>query len=553
MKKSRLVALLITLVMVAGLIAACAPAAPAPAPAADPVAPAPAPAPAPAAPAPAPAQPAPVAPPAEHVHVQDTITILAPSLAVSLSPWASNDMPSAEMHELLYDRLFVQDYDTFLPVIERQLAINWSQPDARTTYVEIRSGVYFHNGDPLTAEDVRFSLEMAGTSAHTAPFLNMIDSVEIIDDHNVIIRTDIDFAPIIAHLAHTGAAIVNSRVFQELGEDDFALAPVGSGPWMFDTLVLGDRIELVRNPNYWGTPAHLERLIYRAVPEASVRLMEVQAGTADVAMAIAPIDVAVAEADPNVNMRRRMNLAIDYLGFNATAPHLNNHLVRQAINYAVDTATINDVVWMGLREQLHGPFPPNVWGFAEQAPFDFNLARAAELLREAGYNPTPGEPGGFSTTIWWNIPNAQREQTAEMVAFTLAMLNIEVEVIGMEWAAYLEGTENAEHDMFILGWVSVTGDPDYSLFPTLHSSNFGPGNRTFWGTPELDALLEAGRSEVDPVARAAIYAEAQYLIRNEAPWVFLNWAQTLIATSANLEGFVINPNGRHNWSTAWFS
>ena len=547
MKKTRLLALLIALFMMVGIVAACA----------DPVVeddP--------------PAQQdqqqqqqeeeeeeeGPAAPPPDGVvSTQDTLTILAGSLAVSLSPWASNDMPSAEMHAMIYDRLFVQDYNTFLPNPERGLAINWSQPDARTTNIEIRQGIYFHNGDPLTAHDVVFSLNQAGVSPHTAPFLGMIDRAIAHDNYNLTVYTEIDFAPIIAHLAHTGASVVNSRVFEELGEDDFAAAPIGSGPWMFYQFVIGDRVELVRNPDYWGQGTVLERLIYRAVPEPSVRLMEVQAGTADMALAIAPIDVPMATADPNVNMLRRLNLSNTYIGFNAQAPHLNNPLVRQAINYALDTAAIVDQVFLGTQAPLHGPFPPLVWGFAEQEPFPHDIERARELLREAGYNPTPGEPGGFSTTIWWNIPNPQREMIAEMVQFTLAMLNIDVSIVAMEWAAYLEGTERGEHDMFVLGWVSVTGDPDYSLFPTFHSSNKGPSNRAWFGHPDLDVLLEAGRAEIDPVRRAQIYADAQYLLRNEAPWVFVSQGETLIATVANLEGFVINPAGHHNWTTVWFS
>ena len=550
MKKTRLLALLIALFMVMGILAACA----------DPVEEAPDEQP--------PDTPPPVtqnddeedeedevaAPPVGIVSTQDTLTILGPSLAVNLLPWATNDMPSAEMQAMLYDRLFVQDYETFLPIPERGLAINWSQPDARTTHIEIRQGVYFHNGDPLTAHDVAFSLTMSSNSPFNTPFLGMIESAVAHDNYNLTVTTEMDFSPIIAHLAHTGASVVNSRIVQEYGEEEFSANPVGSGPWMFDQFILGDRIELVRNPNYWGQAPILERLIFRVVPEPSVRLMEVQAGTADKAMALAPIDVPMAEADPNVTVHRRPNLSITYIGFNALSPHLDNPLVRRAINYAIDVDAIVENVFLGTGEQLAGPFPRLVWGFERQEPFPHNMDRARELLIEAGYNPTPGEPGGFSTSIWWNIPNTQREMIAEMVAFALAMLNIHVDIVAMEWAAYLDGTAAGDHDMFLLGYVSVTGDPDYSLFPLFHTANWGtPGNRSFSGSPELDALLEAGRSELDPQRRLEIYAEAQYYLRNDAPWVFLHHAETLIASVPNMEGFVINPAGHHNWTNIWFS
>ncbi|MCL2201384.1 MAG: ABC transporter substrate-binding protein [Oscillospiraceae bacterium] len=492
-----------------------------------------------------------VAPPEDTA--QDTITIIAASMPVSLIPWGSNDSASSEVNKQIYSHLFVLDYNTFEVVPERGLAVEWSQPDAMTTNIRIREGVVFHNGDPLTAHDVAFSLRLGGESPHSAAFLGMISDAVAHDDYNLTVFTEIPFAPIIRHLAHTAAGIIPMDHYLAVGTDAFENNPVGSGPFMFDNRVLGDRVELVGNPTYWGHHTVLSRLIYRAVPEASVRLAEVQAGTADVALAIAPIDLAGAEADPNVQVIRRMNLSTNYIGFNAQRPHISNPLVRQAINYALDTHAIVDHVFLGTGAAIDGPIAPIVWGFAPQEPFSYDMNRARELLIEAGYNPTPGEPGGFSTTIWWNIGNPQREQIAEMVQFTLAQLNISVEVVGMEWAQYLAETEEGNHDMFILGWVSVTGDADYGLYPLFHSANFGAGgNRTFWYYPPLDELLERGRTEVDPAVRLQIYADAQRVIRDNAPWIFLNQGETLIAANPNLRNFVINPAGHHAYAPVYF-
>ena len=491
---------------------------------------------------------------APEVTAQDTIRILAPAMPVSMSPWGSNDNASSQVNKQIFSHLFVLDYNTFEIDPGRGLAVEWDQPDAMTTNIRIRDDVVFHNGQPMTAHDVAFSLRTGAASPHAEAFLGMISDAVAHDDYNLTVYTEIPFAPILRHLAHTAAGIVPESVYTEMGSDAFADSPVGTGPFMIDSLHPGDRVELVRNPNYWGNVPVLERLIYQVVPAPDVRLAEVQAGTADVALDIAPADVPVAEDHPNSQVIRRLNLSTTYIGFNATAPHISNPLVRQAINYAIDTATIVDMVFMGTFAPVDGPLAPIVWGFAEQEPFAVDLDRARELLIEAGYNPNPGEPGGFSTTIWFNIPNTQREQIANMVAFTLAQLNIQAEVVGMEWASYLQETEQGNHDMFILGWVSVTGDADYGLFPTFHSSNFGPGgNRTFWYYPELDALLEEGRSEVDPARRLEIYAEAQRIIRDNAPWIFLAQGETLIAANPNLRGFVINPGGHHAYAPVWFA
>ena len=484
---------------------------------------------------------------------QDTVTVLGLSLPLNLVPWESSDAPSNSIKRLIFSRLFVNDYDTMRPDPNLGLAINWEQPDARTTHVEIRSGVYFHNGYRLTAYDVQFSLMNAAASPHSAAFLGMIESIAVHDYYNLTIYTDIDFAPIISHLTLLPASIASRQLYEAIGVDAYAAHPIGTGAWMFDNLVIGDRLELVRNPNYWGGPPLVERFILRVVPEASVRLMEVQSGTADAALSIAPIDIRMAEEDPNVTLHRRLGLSNFYIGINTQSPHLNNPLVRQALNYALDNITIIDVVFMGAGSPLDGPMPPLVWGYVTQAPFTHSMDRARELLIEAGYNPTPGEPGGFSTSIWWNVPNSQREQVAEMTQFTLAQLNIHVDIVAMEWAAYLPAVDRGEHDMFMISTGHQTGDPDFSLFRNFHTSSFGPtGNRAFFSDPEVDRLLEMGRSEVNEQRRLEIYAEAQQLIRDAAPWVFISHDETLIATVANLQGFAIDPGGMHNWTTVWF-
>jgi peptide/nickel transport system substrate-binding protein len=374
----------------------------------------------------------------------------------------------------------------------------------------------------------------------------MISDVEVVDDYNLIVRTEMDFAPILRHLAHTGSSIAPYNLLGKT-QEEFVENPIGSGPFRFDQLILGDRIELVANTNYWGQAPYINRLVYRSVADASVRLMEIEAGTADVALGIAPADIARAEADPNVQLIRRQNLSTAYIGFNVNRPYINNPLVRQAINYALDTHAIVEHVFMGVGSPVDGPIADIVWGFSRQEPFTTNLDRARQLMVEAGY------PDGFKTSIWWNIGNQQREQIATMVQFALAPLGIEVEIVSMEWAAILDATLRGEQDMFIMGWVTVTGDADYGLFPLFHSTTYGAGgNRTFWSTPELDALLDAGRSETNSARRLEIYDQAQKIIRDNAPWIFLQQGETIVAGSRDLRGFQINPAGHHAYAPVWF-
>lgn len=219
-------------------------------------------------------------------------------------------------------------------------------------------------------------------------------------------------------------------------------------------------------------------------------------------------------------------------------------MVRKALNYALDVEAVVDFIYSGQARAVTGPLPPLVWASRTDLPgYEYNPDKAKELLAEAGY------PNGFKTTIWTN-DNPLRMQIAEMFQADLAGIGIEAEVLVVPWATYLEDTAAGKHDMFILGWVTVTADPDYGLWALFHSSQFGnAGNRTFYANPRVDELLELGRLEGDPEKRAALYGEAQALIVEDAPWAFLIATSEVNGIRDNIEGFVPHPAGHHKLAT----
>jgi peptide/nickel transport system substrate-binding protein len=488
--------------------------------------------------------PEPVAPPDAPVG-RTHLNVVTSNLAISMDPVRSNDSASAQVNVQIYDRLFGMDYDTF--EILPQLAIDWSMPDAQTVAVELRRGVVFHNGQPMNAYDVQWSLERAGASPHMAAVTSPIDTVTVVDDYNVIIHLEVPFAPILRHLAHSGTAIVPYG----MEEEELAEHPIGTGPWMFDSLVIGDRLELVRNPNFWGEAPLLDTMTIRLISDSPGRLLAVETGEADLALGLLPTEAAPAEAFDNVVLNRRPNLSTTYVGFNTIRPPFDNPLIRRAVNHAIDTQTIVDVVLHGVGAPAEGPIADIVWGFYPVGGLDFDIERARELMAEAGYPDGLPDP----VEIWWNVPNMVRSDISDIIQHSLREIGIEVTVAGLEWATYLEDLEDPDSgwNMFVLGWVSLTGDADYGLFPLFHSSMFGgAGNRTFFATDELDDLLERGRSELDENARLEIYRQALEVIRDESPWVFINQGEELHAASLDLRGFIVNPGGHQNFSRIWF-
>ena len=482
------------------------------------------------------------------------LEIVTTGLPVAKNAIGSNDSASAEFSRLVYQTLFRLDYDTGEPMNE--LATGYEFIDAQTIRIFVREGVTFHNGDPLTAHDVAFSLTRAGASEEMAILFGMIDRAEAVSDTEVILYLEFAFAPIILHLAHNGGAIVPMNHINAVGEDHFRDNPIGSGAFEFVRMIDGDRIEYRRFENYSGNMPVIETITMRLVPEASVRVVEVSTGTADVALGVMPADINVATNDPNVNLLRRRTMGIDLIWFNAIENHprrpggenpLANPLVRQAINYAFDTEAAISLVFLGAGGVLHTVLPEGVFGFVEQPPFETNIERARELLAEAGY------ADGFDAEIWWNSPNATRQQIAEMMQAALQPLNINLTIVTLEWGEYLDRSAAAEHDMLILGWSTVTGDADYGLHPLFHSANFGAaGNRSFFKSEELDALLDAGRTETDTARRLQIYADALAYLRQNAPVVMLRQGEMMVAVSPSLRNITLNPVQAHNWGTVFF-
>ncbi|HBS91153.1 MAG TPA: glutathione ABC transporter substrate-binding protein, partial [Erysipelotrichaceae bacterium] len=149
--------------------------------------------------------------------------------------------------------------------------------------------------------------------------------------------------------------------------------------------------------------------------------------------------------------------------------------------------------------------------------------------------------------------NQQRMDIAEIVQDQLAEVGIVVTIEIVEWTKYLADTAAGEHDMFILGWTTVTADADYGLYALFHSSAKGTaGNRTFYGNDEVDRLLDLGRTTADQNARLAAYREAQEIIRDDAPWIFTWTGENLAGTHKSVRGFVQHPAGHHQLATVSF-
>ena len=466
----------------------------------------------------------------------DTLIVAQGADATSLDPQDSNDQPSSRVSVQIYDRLVDQSNDTS---IQPSLAESWEQPDNLTTIFKLRKGVKFHNGEELKSSDVKFTLERMMTSARVKHIVEAISSVEVPDDYTVIVRTEKPFGALLNHLAHTAASIVNEKAVKETG-DTYGQNPVGTGPYKFVSWRSGDRITLEAFPEYFKGVADIKNLIIRNISENSVRAIGLETGEVQIAYDLDPLDLIRVREDDRFEVLQAPSYSMTYIGFNTQKAPYNNIKFRQAIASALDLDIIVEAVFEGGADVANTLIAPSVFGHNNNLkPWERDIEKAKALLAEAGIT------GTVNAKMWVN-DNKIRQDIAIILQDQLREIGVNLSIETIEWGAFLDGTERGDHEMFIMGWGTVTGDGDYGLFPVLHSSTHGGGgNRSFYTNPQVNELLENARNSVDQAQRQASYTQVQEIIHEELPSIPVAFTTNNVGLANNVEGFILSPAGHH--------
>ncbi|MCF3942321.1 glutathione ABC transporter substrate-binding protein [Oceanobacillus alkalisoli] len=474
---------------------------------------------------------------------------------VSLSAQGSNDVPSSNVGENIYETLTRLDENQEL---QPGLAESWEAVDETTWEFKLQEGVTFHDGAEFNAEAVKANFDRLVDEDIASPrafLFEAVESVEVVDDYTLRINLEYPYAPLLSNLAHSGTAIMSPDVIEEDyaqledgGDVDAYINqnPAGTGPFKFDSWTPGESVVLTRNDDYWGETAKLDSATFKVVTEQSARIAELETGVSHVVDAIGPNNISRVEGADGVSVLQEPSVSLSYIGFNVQKEPFDDVRVRQAISMAINKQEIIDGVYNGIGIEAVGPLAPPVFGYDENVSgISHDLEGAKELLAEAGYED------GFSTTIWTN-DSEERVDTAIAVQAQLKEIGIDVKIEELEWGAYLERTANGEHDMFILGWSVVTSDADYGMYPLFHSSNVGePGNRSFLEDEELDGVLDDARRATEPEDRQALYSEAQEMLVELAPMLYIHHQDYLFGVSDNVKDFAVDAQGIYQIKQAY--
>ena len=477
----------------------------------------------------------------------------------SLDPALSTDVPSGEMVAMLYDGLTQFDADGQL---HPGLASRWEVDAAGTHYTfHLRSGITFHDGSALTAQDVAGSwlraldpktgggrawplLPIAGARAYVAGTAPAVSGLRVVDDTTLAVTLESPLSVFPKLIAMPVAAVAPWPL-----PADFADHPVGSGPWRFAAWDRGSELRVARNPGYWGAAqAEAESLRVRIIPEAITIAAEYEAGLLHVAE-VPFSETARWEQSHPEELQRRPAIRQLYIAINTTRGPLKDVRVRQALNYATDAATILRTVMGGRGVRTGGSLPPGIAGYdSTLAPYRYDIARARALLAEAGY------PNGVELELY-RTSRSEYARLAQSFQQSWAEAGIRVTILERDGPTARAASSKGEADLFLTDWYADYPDAEGFLFPLFHTSNRGTGgNRAFLSDAALDRLVDRMRASTDTAEQTRLAREADARVHELAPWVFL-WAPVdLWALSPEVTGWRVPAifNGQH-WTGVRFT
>ena len=485
----------------------------------------------------------------------------------SLIPNITSDQSSHEVGDLMYNGLVTLGRDLELAP---ELAKSWTfSKDCLTLEFKLHERVKWHDGAPFTADDVVFTWATLINPKTPSPYksdFNDVERVDALDRHTVRVTYKKPYAKAVLSWAipmlprHLLERWVQEGKIKEAPQN--WSAPVGTGPYRFKEMKSGEKVVVVANPDYFKGKPHVSRIVYRIIPSQATIFLELKAKGVDLANLTAlqyTRQTQYPAFERAYNKHRYAVGSYTYFGFNLKDKRFADRRVRLAIAYAINKQELLDGVVQGLGRRATGPFRPGGWADnpnVKGVPYD--PKRAAELLAEAGWKTRnakgllvkDGQP--FTFELLTNQGNDERKKIAEIVQASLREIGVGVEIRILEWAALLkEHIKKRQFDAIVLGW-GTGADPDQ--FVVWHSSQSGPDdlNHISYANPEVDALLEAGRSSCVQADRARFYHRMHEVLAEDQPLVFLYWRDSLPAVSSRLFGINPGPAGiKWNLDT-WF-
>jgi len=429
------------------------------------------------------------------------------------------------------------------------LAESWDKSEDGLTWTfNLRSGVKFHDGEPMNAQAVKASIEAVKERGGAGFIWAPLDTIEVIDD--LTVQFNLSYAAPMELIAGStyGAWIVSPKALEAGAADETyfeAGVEAGTGPWMLESFAPDTEILLTQFPDYWGgwDGERSDKVLLSIVPEAVQQQQMLEGGQVDLATRLpleATADFENRDGFTVVNETSWFN----YLAyFNTLRPPLDDVRVRQALSYAIPYDDIIAVGPLGLATQARGPVPKGVWPYSDNTPqYTKDLDKARALLEEAGVGD------GFSLRMTYAAENEIEGRFAPVLQAAFAEIGVDLQVeavaFGQQWEEAKSDPANAQDIFVVLYWPTYADAGTDNLWSLFRSSEAPFFNLSYWVNEEYDKLIDdaAALTVTDPEASFAMYEEAQALLVDQAPGAFFFDADAVYVVPDHVKGFEYNMN-----------
>lgn len=497
-----------------------------------------------------------------------TIIIALSDAPVSLDPADHRSRQSETVLRNMFDALVTRDTRSG---VHMQLAEKLTWTDEKTLEIKLREGVKFHDGSVMTADDVVFTFEriikpnqIDYPEVHSSPRAGLIaplESIDKIDDLSVVMHFSTPWPAAEQMLVHQ--QIVPKAYILRVGTEGFINHPIGAGPFKFVSFTSGfNEVAMERFDDYYGgspdmSPvgiACVNKVIFRVIPEASTRAAALLAGEVQVIQAVPNDLVNRLETDPTVSVKTAPGTQPKWLELNVNKEPFDDARVRQALNFAIDKNLLITEIYDGRAIELAGPLSPyNNYADQELKPYPYDLEKAKSLLAEAGWTDTnddglvdkDGQPLSFVIDTL-----EEHRNLAEAIASLYQQAGIDASVRFWEYSVIKPMLQSGERMAYLDDWGDSAFDPIGHFEAKWHSyvenQPYGRGNFSGYMNERVDELIKTGEETVDEDRRHQIYNEAQAIIYEEAPAVFLILPEEIEAASTKISNWEPASDSRQN-------
>lgn len=447
---------------------------------------------------------------------EKVLTIASGNDIVSFDIHDHNNTSTEAVHVNMFNYLVKKDRNQ---KVQPDLATSWEIVNDKTWRFKLREGVTFHNGDPFTADDVKFTLERVAKDQKLLEYGNykQIQEVKVVDPHTIEIVTNESEPVLLNRLSRLGSGMLPSKYIKEKGWDEFLKNPVGTGPYKFEKWERDDRLILVKNDQYFGDKPKWDKLVFRAIPEDATRVAELLTGGVDIAVNIPPSDLERIDSNEGTHTATGPTQRVMQLTLRMTPGTVTeNPKVREAIDLAIDEKAIVDSILAGGGTPTRTRVTPGNFG-AEPSLYNTSLydpERAKQLLAEAGY--PNGIDINFSATSGRYLKD---KETAELIQAMLAEVGIRAKLDLMEWSKFNETYKAKKFgEMFMISYANSMFDGSLAFDRLTTERSKGESD---YSNPEVDKLLKEAEKNMNLEERAKQYQQVQKIVAEERPHIYM--------------------------------